>query len=134
MGLGDYFREKIFQTSVEESPGADLSDPRALGLLTSRSVTSVQLPTSDGGHIGAWLMAPDPGGVHTDHTLAQAVLCVHGVKGNRSRSYRCELYEFLLDKGFQVTFDITMIRKNLHLNYRFLHLTTEALETVPRFH
>ena len=134
MGLGDYFREKIFQTSDEESPGADLSDPQALGLLTSRSVTSVQLPTSDGGHIGAWLMAPDPGGDHTDHTLAQAVLCVHGVKGNRSRSYRCELYEFLLDKGFQVTFDITMILENPHLNYRFLHLTTEALETAQRFH
>ena len=111
MMLGDYFREKIFQTSVEESPGADLSDPRALGLLTSRSVTNVQLPTSDGGHIGAWLMAPDLGddhANHTDHTLAQAVLCVHGVKGNRSRSYRCDLYEFLLDKGFQVTSDITV--------------------------
>ena len=116
MGLGDYFREKIFQTSVEESPGADLSDPRALGLLTSRSVTSVQLPTSDGGHIGAWLMAPDLGGDHTDLTLAQAVLCVHGVKGNRSRSYRCELYEFLLDKGFQVTFDMTMIYLRIHIS------------------
>ena len=99
------FREKIFQTSVVESPGADLSDPRALGLLTSRSVTSVQLPAPDGGHIGAWLMTPDqpqPGGDNTDQALAQAVLCVHGVKGNRSRSYRCDLYEFLLDKGFQV--------------------------------
>ena len=117
MGLGDYFREKIFQTSVEESPGADLSDPRALGLLTSRSVTNVQLPTSDGGHIGAWLMAPDPRGDHTDHALAQAVLCVHGVKGNRSRSYRCDLYEFLLDKGFQVTFEITMIYLRIHISF-----------------
>ena len=116
MGLGDYFREKIFQPSVEESPGADLSDPQALGLLTSRSVTSVQLPTSDGGHIGAWLMAPDPRDDQADPALAQAVLCVHGVKGNRSRSYRCELYEFLLDKGFQVTFDITMIYLRIHIS------------------
>ena len=79
------FREKIFQTLVVESPGADLSDPRALGLLTSRSVTNVQLPAPDGGHIGAWLMAPDQphlGGDNIDHALAQAVLCVHGVKGN----------------------------------------------------
>ena len=105
MGLGDYFREKIFQTSDVEAPGSDLSDPQARGLLTSRHVTSEVIPVSGtgsqepvlptGGHLGAWLM-------RGDHTLAQAVLCVHGVKGNRSRSYRCDLYEFLLAKGFQV--------------------------------
>ena len=102
MGLGDYVREKIFQTSVVESPGADLSDPSAQGLLISRVVTNLQLPTPDGGHIGAWLMEPDSS--RDDKTLDQAVLCVHGVKGNRSRSYRCELYEFLLDRGFKVKF------------------------------
>ena len=82
-----------------ETPGADLSDPGGLGLLTSSNVTNLQLPAPEGGHIGAWLMAP--GG---NITLDQAVLCVHGVKGNRSRSYRCDLYQFLLDKGFQVLF------------------------------
>ena len=99
MGLGDYFREKIFQTSVVETPGADLSDPGGLGLLTSSNVTNLQLPAPEGGHIGAWLMTP--GG---DITPGQAVLYVHGVKGNRSRSYRYDLYQFLLDKGFQVLF------------------------------
>ena len=109
MVLGDFLREKIFQTSVEERPGsaAQLGEEDVVtrfGLEAGTSVTHVAIPAPGPTphHIGAWYLEPAQGTPQPDQARAQAVLYVHGVKGNRSRGYRVGLYNVLLKLGLKV--------------------------------
>ena len=92
--LGDFLREFIFQQDEVERPDMDLSDVSLFPIETAKK-ESLFL-TSPHGRIGAWYMQPDH--KETD----KSVLYLHGVKGNRGRSYRVGLYNLLLKEGFNV--------------------------------
>merc|ERR1712013_469056 len=93
--LGDFLREFIFQQDEIEQPGADLSDTSLFDINT-RNIQSFFL-SSIPGSVGAWYMEPEVPSTH-----GKAVLYLHGVKGNRARSYRVGLYNLLLREGFKV--------------------------------
>merc|ERR1712106_211646 len=93
--LGDFLREFIFQQDEIERPGVDLSDTTLFDIKT-RNIQSFFL-NSIPGDVGAWYMEPE---VPSEH--GKAVLYLHGVKGNRGRSYRVGLYNLLLQEGFKV--------------------------------
>jgi len=93
--LGDFLREFIFQQDEIEQPGADLSDTSLFDINT-RNIQSFFL-SSTPGSVGAWYMEPEVPSTH-----GKAVLYLHGVKGNRARSYRVGLYNLLLREGFRV--------------------------------
>lgn len=93
--LGDFLREFIFQQDEIERPGADLSDT-SLFKINTPNIQSFFL-SSVPGSVGAWYMEPEENDGH-----GKAVLYLHGVKGNRGRSYRVGLYNLLLREGFTV--------------------------------
>jgi len=93
--LGDFLREFIFQQDEVERPGVDLSDTSLFDIKTTK-VESFFL-SSPPGDIGAWYMEPEQAA-----DKDKAVLYLHGVKGNRGRSYRVGLYNLLLSQGFKV--------------------------------
>jgi len=97
-GLGDFLREFIFrsqQQDVCERPGLELGDLSQFDIKTS-NIQSFFLPSAPG-EIGAWFMEPEE---ETDRD--KAVLYLHGVTGNRGKSYRVGLYNVLLSEGFKV--------------------------------
>ena len=96
--MGDYFREKIFQTLVMENPVADLTNVSQFGVNTD-NIENVVIPTSNGDVCG-WYM--EPTSLESSKENSKAVLYVHGVKGNRARSYRVGLYNVLLKLGIKV--------------------------------
>eukprot|EP00092_Neocalanus_flemingeri_P047907 GFUD01054450.1.p1 GENE.GFUD01054450.1~~GFUD01054450.1.p1 ORF type:complete len:311 (+),score=71.16 GFUD01054450.1:185-1117(+) len=93
--LGDFLREFIFQQDEVERPGIDLSDTSQFDINT-KNIQSFFL-SSIPGDVGAWFMEPEEA---SDRD--KVVLYLHGVKGNRGRSYRVGLYNVLLQEGFKV--------------------------------
>jgi len=93
--LGDFLREYIFQQDEIERPGLELGDLSHFDIKTG-NIESFFLPSAPG-EVGAWFMEPEE---ETDRD--KAVLYLHGVKGNRGRSYRVGLYNVLLMEGFKV--------------------------------
>jgi len=93
--LGDFLREFIFQQDEVEQPGIELSDTTQFDI-KAKSIQSFFL-SSTPGDVGAWFMEPEEASKHD-----KAVLYLHGVKGNRGRSYRVGLYNILLKEGFKV--------------------------------
>lgn len=93
--LGDFLREFIFQQDEVERPGIDLSDISLFDINT-KNIESFFLPSTPG-DVGAWFMEPEEA---SDRD--KAFLYLHGVKGNRGRSYRVGLYNLLLQEGFKV--------------------------------
>ena len=53
--VGDYLREKVFQTSDIEDSGADLTDLSQFGVECSNIVQSQEWIPGPDGDIGAWL-------------------------------------------------------------------------------
>ena len=93
--LGDILREKVFQTADVEDPEADLSNVSIYGV-ECKNISQEWIPSAQG-DLGAWFMKPQG-----DSAPTKAILYVHGVKCNRSRTYRVGLYNVLLKLGYSV--------------------------------
>jgi len=93
--LGDFLREFIFQQDEVEKPDSDLSNPSEFSVPDGIDVENINLCSGDG-HVGVWYMKPK------ERDIKETILYLHGVKGNRGRSYRVGLYKVLIKLGYSV--------------------------------